>query len=227
MPLNELFVRLIDEEGAIVAPGAFIPAAERFGLIDSGDRWVVRSALRLLAAGSRSTPVSTGRVAINISGQSLGTDGFLEYITDELQQTGIRPDRVFFEITETSAIANLRNAMRFISVLKEMGCLFVLDDFGQGLSSFGYLKSLPLDFLKIDGAFVREMTQDPIQAALVSSIREIGEVMGLRTIAESVEDKATLTALEHLGVDYVQGYYVHRPQPLTGASEPPVRRQSD
>ena len=145
-------------------------------------------------------------------------------VESQFKQTGIPPDRVFFEITETSAIANLPNAMRFISALKEMGCLFVLDDFGQGLSLFGYLKSLPLDFLKIDGAFVREMTQDPIQAALVSSIRDIGEVMGLRTIAESVEDKETLDALTLMGVDYVQGYYLHKPQPLTSGSLPPVRR---
>ena len=162
------------------------------------------------------------RFAINISGQSLGADGFLEYITGEIEATGIAPDRVLFEITETSAIANLSKAMRFISVLKEMGCLFVLDDFGQGLSSFSYLKNLPLDFIKIDGAFVREMVDDPIQAALVSSIKDIGRVMGLATIAESVEDAATFEALTEIGVDYVQGFYLDRPQPLTTISPPPV-----
>ena len=112
--------------------------------------------------------------------------------------------------------------MRFITVLKEMGCFFVLDDFGQGLSSFSYLKSLPLDFIKIDGAFVREMVDDPIQAALVSSIRDIGKVMGLQTIAESVENKATFDALVEIGVDYVQGYFLDRPKPLTVSSPPPV-----
>ena len=131
--------------------------------------------------------IALSRFAINLSGLSLGAEGFLDFVVDELDKTRIPPDRVFFEITETSAIANLPTAMRFISVLKGMGCRFVLDDFGQGLSSFGYLKNLPLDFLKIDGGFVREMVADPIQAALVASIHEIGEVMGLGTIAESAE----------------------------------------
>ena len=229
-PLSELFIRLIDEEGNVVTPGAFIPAAERYGLIASIDRWVVQSALKLMTNGKQLSHVTEGRFAINISGVSLGADGFLDYIIDRIEQTGVAPNRILFEITETSAISNLSRAIRFISVLKEMGCLFVLDDFGQGLSSFSYLKSLPLDFLKIDGAFVREMVQDPIQAALVSSIRDIGEVMGLRTIAESVEDEATFEALTRIGVDYVQGYYLHRPQPLTTSSPPPItadRRAGD
>ena len=225
-PLAELFIRLIDDEGNVVAPGTFIPAAERYGLIASIDRWVVRSALRTMSNGGLPLGSHDGRFAINISGQSLGADGFLDYITREIESTGIAPNRVLFEITETSAIANLRKAMRFISVLKEMGCLFVLDDFGQGLSSFSYLKSLPLDFIKIDGAFVREMVEDPIQAALVSSIRDIGEVMGLKTIAESVEDAATYRALTQIGVDYVQGYFLDRPQPLTSSSPPPVDSRS-
>ena len=224
-PLAELFIRLIDDEGNVVSPGTFIPAAERYGLIASLDRWVVKSALRAMSNGAMPLGAADARFAINISGQSLGADGFLDYITHEIDATGIAPNRVLFEITETSAIANLQKAMRFISVLKEMGCLFVLDDFGQGLSSFSYLKSLPLDFIKIDGAFVREMVKDPIQAALVSSIRDIGEVMGLKTIAESVEDAATFEALTQIGVDYVQGYYLDRPQPLTTSSPPPVDRQ--
>jgi EAL domain-containing protein (putative c-di-GMP-specific phosphodiesterase class I) len=198
-----------------------VPAAERYGLIDSIDRWVVHSAVNLLLDYSHPLMSDKARFAINISGQRLGADGFLDYIIDEFDRTGISPERVLFEITETSAIANLRKAMRFITVLKEIGCLFVLDDFGQGLSSFGYLKNLPLDYLKIDGEFVREMVDDPIQAALVNSIREIGEVMGLRTIAESVEDEATLDALSKIGVDYAQGYYLARPQPF-GASLPPM-----
>lgn len=225
-PLAELFIRLIDAEGHVILPGTFIPAAERYGLIDSIDRWVVQSALKSMSNGGLPLGTSDARFAINISGQSLGADGFLDFITHEIDSTGIAPNRVLFEITETSAIANLRKAMRFISVLKEMGCLFVLDDFGQGLSSFSYLKSLPLDFIKIDGAFVREMVEDPIQAALVSSIKDIGEVMGLQTIAESVEDVATYQALTQIGVDYVQGYYLDRPQPLTTSSPPPVGTRS-
>mgnify|MGYP001815726028 CR=1 FL=1 len=214
-PLSELFIRLIDEEGKLVYPGSFIPAAERYGLIPTIDRWVLSTALRLMAHGGNGVMAAESRFAINLSGLSLGADGFLDFVVDELDKTGIPPERVFFEITETSAIANLPMAMRFISVLKGMGCRFVLDDFGQGLSSFGYLKNLPLDFLKIDGGFVREMVADPIQAALVASIHEIGEVMGLRTIAESVEDEATLEALRQIGVDYVQGYLFQRPRPLS------------
>ena len=221
-PLSELFIRLIDTEGNVVSPGTFIPAAERYGLIAAIDRWVVKSALRFMSNGGMPLGTPDARFAINISGQSLGADGFLDYIINEIEGTGIAPNRVLFEITETSAIANLRKAMRFISILKEMGCLFVLDDFGQGLSSFSYLKNLPLDFIKIDGAFVREMVKDPIQAALVSSIRDIGEVMGLQTIAESVEDAATFEALTTIGVDYVQGYFLDRPHPLPTSSSPPV-----
>jgi diguanylate cyclase (GGDEF)-like protein/PAS domain S-box-containing protein len=217
-PFSELLIRLIDDEGNVIAPGAFIPAAERYGLITAIDRWVVKTALAFMA--NRGQPSSLSRFAINISGQSLGADGFLDYITNEIDITGVAPQRVFFEITETSAIANLPEAMRFITVLKEMGCFFVLDDFGQGLSSFGYLKNLPLDFIKIDGTFVREMVKDPIQAALVSSIHDVGQVMGLQTIAESVEDEATFDALVAIGVDYVQGYYLDRPKPLAVRSSP-------
>ena len=224
-PFSELLIRLIDEEGNVIAPGSFIPAAERYGQIAAIDRWVVKTALAFMANGG--SAANNSRFAINISGQSLGADGFLDYITNEIDVTGIAPHRVLFEITETSAIANLPKAMRFITVLKELGCFFVLDDFGQGLSSFSYLKSLPLDFIKIDGAFVREMVDDPIQAALVSSIRDIGKVMGLQTIAESVEDKATFDALVDIGVDYVQGYFLDRPKPLTVSSPPPVINPSN
>ena len=219
-PLSELFVRLIDEEGKLVYPGSFIPAAERYGLIPSIDRWVLSTALRLLADDSNTDIAENSRFAINLSGLSLGAEGFLDFVVEELNRTEFPPERVFFEVTETSAIANLPMAVRFISVLKGMGCRFVLDDFGQGLSSFGYLKNLPLDFLKIDGGFVREMVADPIQAALVASIHDIGEVMGLRTIAESVEDEATLEALRQIGVDYAQGYFFQRPRPLIKGKNP-------
>ena len=219
-PLSELFVRLIDEKGKLVYPRSFIPAAERYGLIPSIDRWVLSTALRQLRTGGNTVLAENSRFAINLSGLSLGAEGFLDFVVEELGKTRVQPGRVFFEITETSAIANLPMAMRFISVLKGMGCRFVLDDFGQGLSSFSYLKNLPLDYLKIDGGFVREMVADPIHAALVESIHDIGEVMGLRTIAESVEDEATLEALLQIGVDYVQGYLLQRPRPLTKVKEP-------
>ncbi len=210
--LAELFVRIRGEDGEMIEPGHFIPAAEKFGLISAIDRWVLRTALARLAAANGSAVDQ--RFAINVSGQSLSDQSFLDFVLEQFERTAVPAKRVHFEITETSAIADLPNAMRFISVLKNMGCRFVLDDFGKGLSSFSYLKNLPVDYLKIDGEFVRNLTSDPIQAALVGSIHEIGRTMGLRTIAESVEDKETLDALKKIGVDYVQGYYFSKPQLL-------------
>jgi EAL domain-containing protein (putative c-di-GMP-specific phosphodiesterase class I) len=212
-PLSELFIRLRDESGQIIEPSAFIPAAEKFGLITSIDRWVISTALARLASEQRNG-ASDSRFAINVSGQSLGEKGFLDFVVEQFEKTGVNAEQVHFEITETSAIADLQHAMSFIAVLKRKGCRFVLDDFGKGLSSFGYLKNLAVDFLKIDGEFVRNLTTDPIQAAMVASIHEIGQTMGLRTIAEAVEDEETLQALREIGVDYVQGFYFSQPQPL-------------
>ena len=213
-PISELLVRLIDEQGQLVGPGSFIPAAERFGLIAEIDRWVLATALRRLArnggAADRQRPCFT----LNISGFSLGATDFLDQVIQEFEATGVDPAQILFEITETAAIADLTRAQRFLSALRGMGCRFILDDFGKGLSSLGYLKNLPLDFLKIDGGFVRNMTVDPIQTALVASIHEIGDVMGLRTIAESVEDEATLESVRRIGIDYAQGYLLGKPEPL-------------
>ncbi len=210
--LTELFVRIQGEDGKMIEPGKFIPAAEKFGLISAIDRWVLKTTLAQLAAANGSAV--NQRFAINVSGQSLSEAGFLDFVVRQFELTQVPPKRIHFEITETTAIGDLPNAMRFISVLKEMGCAFVLDDFGKGLSSFSYLKNLAVDYLKIDGEFVRNLTTDPIQAALVGSIHEIGRVMGLRTIAESVEDKETLEALRVIGVDYVQGFYFSKPRLL-------------
>ncbi|HYG60957.1 MAG TPA: EAL domain-containing protein [Thermoanaerobaculia bacterium] len=215
-PFFEIFIRLREEGGRIVTPGSFIPAAERYHLIPSIDRWVVHEALSALAAravrGQRGD--TTTRFAINISGQSLGDESFLDHVLAEIEATGAAPGRVCFEITETAAVGNLAQAMRFIAALKALGCCFVLDDFGSGLSSFAYLKNLPVDFLKIDGAFVRDMIGNSVQRALVESIHQIGRVMGIRTIAESVEDRETLDALRRIGVDYAQGYVLSIPSPL-------------
>ena len=212
-PLCEIFIRMLDEEGRIASPGAFIPAAERYHLIASIDRWVVHAAFVSLACRTLSHGDETC-FAINLSGQSIGDEYFLEYVLEEMELTGVEPTRICFEITETAAVGNLTQAMRFIEVLKKFGCRFVLDDFGSGLSSFAYLKNLPVDFLKIDGAFVRYMIGSPVQRALVESIHQIGQVMGLRTIAESVENRATLEALKEIGVHYVQGYGLSLPEPL-------------
>jgi diguanylate cyclase (GGDEF)-like protein/PAS domain S-box-containing protein len=210
--LFEVFIRMIDEEGAVVAPSAFIPAAERYHLASTLDRWVVHAAFVALACSTLSHDDPTC-YAINLSGQSLGEESFLDYVLAEIQTTGVRPTRVNFEITETAAVANLDQATRFIAALKALGCGFVLDDFGSGLSSFAYLKNLRVDFLKIDGAFVRNMVSVPIQRALVESIHHIGQVMGIGTIAEAVEDTATLEALRGIGVGYAQGYAVAPPEP--------------
>jgi diguanylate cyclase (GGDEF)-like protein/PAS domain S-box-containing protein len=212
-PLCEIFIRMIDEDGRIASPGAFIPAAERYHLIASIDRWVVHAAFVSLACRILSHGDETC-FAINLSGQSIGDEYFLEYVLEEMELTGVEPTRICFEITETAAVGNLTQAMRFIEVLKKFGCRFVLDDFGSGLSSFAYLKNLSVDFLKIDGAFVRDMVSSPVQRALVESIHQIGQVMGIRTIAESVENRQTLDVLREIGVDYVQGYGISLPEPL-------------
>jgi EAL domain-containing protein (putative c-di-GMP-specific phosphodiesterase class I) len=212
-PLCELFIRMLDEEGRIATPAAFIPAAERYHLIASIDRWVIHAAFVSLACGTLSHGDTT-RFAINLSGQSVGDESFLDYVLAEIDATGISPGRIFFEITETAAVGNLAKASQFIRVLKEMGFRFVLDDFGSGLSSFAYLKNLQVDFLKIDGAFVRDMIGSSVQRALVEAIHQIGQVMNIRTIAESVEDRTTLEALREIGVDYAQGYGLSMPEPL-------------
>jgi diguanylate cyclase (GGDEF)-like protein/PAS domain S-box-containing protein len=213
-PLSELLVRMIDEQGQLVGPGSFIPAAERFGLVAEIDRWVLATALRQLADSGWADDEQRPRFTLNISGFSLGASDFLDLVIAEFETTGVDPGQILFEITETAAIADLTRAQRFLSALRGMGCHFILDDFGKGLSSLGYLRNLPLDYLKIDGSFVRNMTVDPIQTALVASIHEIADVMGLRTIAEFVEDEETLDAVRRLGIDYAQGFLLARPEPL-------------
>ncbi|AXK40113.1 EAL domain-containing protein [Crenobacter cavernae] len=208
----ELLLRLHDEHGKLVPPAAFIPAAERYNLMTSIDRWVVRTALAALAEQPQQDHPWT--CAINLSGASVGDDAFLDYLRETLLKSGVDPARICFEVTETSAIANLACATRFIRELRKLGCRFSLDDFGAGMSSFGYLKHLPVDYLKIDGSFVKDMVDDPIDHAMVEVINHIGHVMGKRTIAEFVENQATLEKLKKIGVDYAQGYGVAKPLPL-------------
>ena len=213
-PLSELLVRMVDERGQLVGPASFIPAAERFGLVAEIDRWVLATALRRLARNGWSEDARRPRLTLNISGFSLGASDFLDLVIAEFEATGVDPGQILFEITETAAIADLPRAQRFLSALRGMGCRFILDDFGKGLSSLGYLRNLPIDFLKIDGGFVRNMTVDPVQTALVASIHEIADVLGLRTIAEFVEDEDTLDAVRRIGIDYAQGFLLARPEPL-------------
>ena len=209
----ELLLRMRDENGDIVLPETFLPAAERYNLAVKLDRWVVKEAFRLLTQD----PDHLQKLflcSINLSGVSLADEDFLIFLTTEFASTGLPPAKVCFEITETAAIANLSGAMRLIEVLRRIGCRFALDDFGSGLSSFAYLKSLPVDFLKIDGVFVKDIVEDPIDRELVRSINEIGHVMGKRTIAEFVETEEILAALGELGVDYAQGFQIGQPELL-------------
>ena len=209
---GEILIRMLDEAGHIVLPGAFLPAAERYGLMPAIDRWVVRRSLEALPAASH----NGGDVsfAINISGQSLGAADFLDFVTEQIDATRVVPSRLCFEITETSAVSELAHALRFIDTLKGLGCRFALDDFGTGLSSFSYLKTLPVDYLKIDGGFVTGLVGDDIDQAMVEAVHHVGHMMGLETIAEWVESRAILLKLRQIGVNYGQGYALGYPRPL-------------
>jgi len=209
----ELLIRMIDEKGEIIPPGAFLPATERYNLISKIDRWVIEHAFRLLVAHPRFLE-QVDYIAINLSGQSLTDEEFKDYVIKQLQDTGIGGEKICFEITETAAISNLNMATKFISALKGLGCRFSLDDFGSGLSSFGYLKNLQVDYLKIDGMFVKDIVDDPIDRAMVKSINEIGQVMGMKTIAEFVENDEIKGMLREIGVNYAQGYSIGKPQPF-------------
>jgi diguanylate cyclase (GGDEF)-like protein len=209
----ELLVRMLDEDGGIIPPGSFLPAAERYNLIEKLDVWVVCHACVFLAK----QPAFIDQiefVSINLSGQSLTSVKFLESIINIFKETGVPPGKVCFEITETAAVSNMDLAIKFINTLKEIGCQFALDDFGSGISSFGYLKNLPVDFLKIDGMFVKDIVEDKIDYAMVKSINEIGQLMGMKTIAEFVENEAIKTKLKSIGVNYGQGYGLGRPKPI-------------
>lgn len=210
----EVLIRMLDESGELVPPGAFIPAAERFGLMPRIDRWVVKQVFNLIRHEYKKLVLGGFRFAINLSGGSVNDEDTLLFISQNMAEYRIPAGMISFEITETAAIANLSSATHFIRTLKKAGCSFSLDDFGSGLSSFAYLKNLPVDYLKIDGAFVRDLVDDPIDYAMVQAINQIGQVMGLKTIAEFVETEAALERLCEIGVDYAQGYGIARPEPL-------------
>ncbi len=212
----EILLRMRDENGGIISPGLFIEAAERYGITPSIDRWVIRSAFRWLVSEADERE-RLSLCSINLSGQSLGDEKFLPFVIDQFQMSGIDATKICFEITETAAIASYSQANRFINALKELGCKFALDDFGTGLSSFGYLKHFPVDFLKIDGSFVKEILHDPIDREMVRSINEIGHLTGKQTIAEFAENEEIITMLRGMGIDYAQGYGVSEPKRVTRA----------
>lgn len=223
---GEILVRMVDEDGKLVQPMAFIPAAERYQMMPALDRWVLEAALHALREKS-ATLCGSGICAVNLSGQSLCDDHFLASVVELLDRVQVDPRRLCFEITETAAIANLARATHFLSVLQAKGCRFALDDFGSGLSSFMHLKHLPVDFLKIDGSFVRDMEKDPVDAAMVEAINRIGHVMGIRTIAEAVENNFALERLRALGVNFAQGSIVADPQTLDMTAAPVAHAYSE
>lgn len=218
-PLHfEMLIRMIDETGKVIPPLAFIPAAERYNLMAWVDRWMIKNSFQEIKQLLLRCKNCNLMFAINISAQSLCDDDILPYIKTQFEETGLEPGLICFEITETSAIVNLSRAQALMKDLKQFGCFFSLDDFGSGLSSFSYLKNLKVDFLKIDGAFVRDIVDDLIDKALVRSINQVGHVMGIKTIAEYAESSEILEELRLMGVDYVQGYAVAKPLPIEDIS---------
>jgi diguanylate cyclase (GGDEF)-like protein len=206
----ELLLRMRDETGNIVTPDNFMVAAESYGMMPSTDRWVIEKAFRWLAS-TVDKHEKLAMCSINVSGQILSDEEFLSYVIDQLQANELDATKICFEMTETAAIANFSQANHFVHSLKNLGCKFALDDFGTGLSSFGYLKHFPVDFLKIDGSFVREVLRDPIDREMVRSINEIAHLTDKQTIAEFAENDAIISMLRSLGVDYAQGFGVSLP----------------
>ncbi|MDX1693129.1 MAG: EAL domain-containing protein, partial [Ketobacteraceae bacterium] len=215
----ELLLRMLDDDGSLISPGDFIPAAERYNLMPDIDRWVVKHAFQWIEINQhRARGVSL--FSINLSGHSIGDEAFMNYVDECFELHHVPGNKICFEITETMAINNMTNTLRFIERFKCMGCQFSLDDFGTGFSSYGYLKTLPVDFLKIDGSFVSKIANDPVDLAMVKSINEVGHVMNRKTIAEYVENEETMALLREIGVDYAQGYGIESPRLLDGAHEP-------
>ena len=207
----ELLLRMVAKDGTVVPPMAFIPTAVRYGLMPDIDRWVIRTSINYIACHEQS---GASLFSINLSAATLNDSSALKFILDLLASSAISTDSICFEITESAAITNLLSARAFITGLRSKGCKFALDDFGSGMASFSYLKHLPVDFLKIDGSFIRDVVTDPTDAAMVTAINHIGHVMGMKTIAEFTEDEAILAKLREIGVDYAQGYCVGRPEPI-------------
>ncbi len=214
----ELLVRMRDEQGELISPAYFLPAAERYKSISRIDQWVVEHALNWLAQHPKHLEVLSV-CSINLSGHSVCDKDFLYYLLDHLVDSEVAPSKICFELTETATIANLASATEFIDELRSRGCLFALDDFGTGLSSFEYLKNLPVDFIKIDGQFIRDVATDPVNYAMVKSIDGIAKVMGKQTVAEFVENQTTLATLREIGIDFAQGHIVSKPKPLTSLLE--------
>lgn len=215
----EVLLRLIDEDGKVILPASFLPAAERYDLMPAIDRWVVSTVFKLyreLATHFAGGPLTC---AINLSGSSLNSEGFLDFIREQAATHNLPHAAICFEITETAAINNLRKTAKFMKEIQAIGFLFALDDFGTGTSSFGYLKNLPVDFLKIDGGFVKNMMNDPLDRAMTETINRIGHIVGTKTVAEFAENEMIIGGLETMGVDFAQGFGFHEPSPLPAGTE--------
>ncbi len=212
-PAMEVFVRLGGEDGEQIPPSEFLRAAERYRLMGLVDRWVVQTTLAGLGRGAIQVPLRRC-VAINISGQTLADPDFLEFVVECLDSTGVTPSQVCFELSESAVVANIEHARRFVGVLHGMGCRFALDDFGSGVGSFSNLRSLPMDYLKIDGSFMRNLARDAVNQAMVTAMIDLARKLNFKVIAEQVEDSAALEVARRMGVDYMQGYAIARPKPL-------------
>jgi EAL domain-containing protein (putative c-di-GMP-specific phosphodiesterase class I) len=206
----EILLRHLRNDGKVEPPSLFLPAAERYGLAPTFDRWVLRTLLAHLVQH----PEDNADYSVNLSGSTLSDRDFPAHVQEQIAISGIAPGRLTFEITETAVVHDLQAAQHLIEVLSRLGCRFSLDDFGSGLSSFAYLKSLPVHVIKIDGAFVRDLASDPADYVIVNAIAQIGRDLGRETVAEFVENDAILAKLIEIGVDYAQGYGIHMPEPL-------------
>jgi EAL domain-containing protein (putative c-di-GMP-specific phosphodiesterase class I) len=214
-PKAEILLRLVNDDGSIARPGDFIPAAERYNLMPLIDHWVIANAIEAYKTlTDRASELAHRIISINLSGPSLLDESLVELILYEIRRHGLAPSSFCFEITETAAIQNYAAATRFIKRLKNDGFTFALDDFGSGFSSFGYLKNLPVDYLKIDGSFVQTIDESLVSYTMVESINSIGHVMGIKTIAEFVKNPEIKRKLIEIGVDYAQGYHIAEPVPL-------------
>jgi len=213
-PRFEFLLRMVSENSELLPPEKFLSAAERYQLLPAIDRWVVKNALGALAGHAASLKGHTKRFSINISGASIASEEFLAFVEDSIRDSGVPPEALCFELTETSAVSNLARADRLMRRLRTLGCTFALDDFGTGLSSLVYLKSLPVSVLKIDGAFVRDAGVNPRTESMVRAIAQLARTMGMETVAEYVETDDLRTRMAGLGVDYGQGFAIGRPVPI-------------
>jgi len=223
-PRFEILLRMNDNEGNRVTSGAFFSAAERYQMMPQIDRWVVSATIAKLSENLDLVLNHGAIFSINLSGQSLSHDGLLEFIEEELTERKVPADCVCFEITESAAVSNLKRAQAFINALRERGCTISLDDFGAGLSSFAYLKSFNVDTLKIDGGFIRDITENRISESMVAAITQVAKVMDLTTVAEYVENEKTCKLITEMGVDFAQGHFIDRPIPFDEALQPLIEK---